>query len=37
MDVCRQICVLEATYYTLKKKFGDLDVTELKRMWMLED
>lgn len=27
----------EATYYTWKKKFGDLGVTELKRLRMLED
>ena len=27
----------EATYYTWKKKFGDLGVSELKRLKMLED
>ena len=27
----------EATYYTWKKKFGDLGVTELKRLKMLGD
>nr|AEX00417.1 TnpA3 [Comamonas testosteroni] len=37
IDVCRQIGVSEATYYTWKKKFGDLGVTELKRLKMLED
>lgn len=37
VDVCRQIGVSEATYYTWKKKFGDLGVTELKRLKMLED
>jgi len=37
VDACRQIGVSEATYYTWKKKFGDLDVTELKRLKMLED
>ena len=26
VDVCRQIGVSEATYYTWKKKFGDLGV-----------
>ena len=36
VDVCRQIGVSEATYYTWKK-FGDLGVTELKRLRMLED
>ena len=37
VDVCRQIGVSEATYYTWKKKFGDLGVTELRRLKMLED
>ena len=37
VDVCRQIGVSEATYYTWKKKFGDLGVSELKRLKMLED
>ena len=37
VDVCRQIGVSEATYYTWKKKYGDLGVTELKRLKMLED
>lgn len=37
VDACRQIGVSEATYYAWKKKFGDLDVTELKRLKMLED
>jgi putative transposase len=37
VDVCRQIGVSAATYYTWKKKFGDLGVTELKRLKMLED
>ena len=31
VDVCRQIGVSEATYYTWKKKFGDLGVSNL---WM---
>jgi putative transposase len=37
VDVCRQVGVSEATYYSWKKKFGDLGVTELKRLKMLED
>ena len=37
VDVCRQIGVSEATYYTWKKKFGDLGVTEIKRPKMLGD
>ena len=32
-----KIGVSEATYYTWKKKFGDLGVSELKRLKMLED
>jgi putative transposase len=36
-DVCRQIGVSEATYYTWKKKYADLGVTELRRLRMLED
>ena len=36
-DVCSQIGVSEATYYTWKKKFGDLGVTQLKRLRMLEE
>ena len=37
VDVCRQIGVSEATYYTWKKKFGDLGVSEFKHLKMLED
>ncbi len=37
VDVYRQIGVSEATYYTWKKKYGDLGVTEVKRLKMLED
>ena len=37
VDVCRQIGVSEATYYTWKKKYGDLGVTELRRLKMRED
>ena len=36
-DVCRQIGVSEATYYTWKKKYADRGVTELRRLKMLED
>ena len=32
VDVCRQLGVSEATYYTWKKKFGDLGVSELKSL-----
>lgn len=37
VDDSRQLGVSEATYYTWKKKFGDLGVTDLKRLNMLED
>jgi putative transposase len=37
VDVCRQIGVSEVTYYTWKKKFGNLGVSELRRLKMLED
>lgn len=37
VDVCRQIGVSEATYCTWKMELGDLGVTELKRLKMLED
>ena len=37
VDVCCLIGMSEATYCIWKKKFGDLGVTELKRLKMLED
>ena len=37
VDACRQIGVSEATYYTWKKKYADLGVTEMRRLKMLED
>ena len=37
VDVCRQIGVSEATYYTWKKKYADFGVTELRRLKILED
>jgi putative transposase len=36
-DVCRQLGVSEATFYTWKKKYGHLGVTELRRLRQLED
>jgi len=36
-DVCRQLGVSEATYYTWKKKYADLGVAELRKMKVLED
>ena len=36
-DVCRQMAVSEATFYIWKKKYGQLGVTELRRLRQLED
>lgn len=36
-DVCRQLGVSEATFYVWKKKYGQLGVTELRKMRMLEE
>lgn len=37
VDVCRQIGISEATFYTWKKKYADLGVSELRKLKMLED
>lgn len=37
LDVCRQIGISEATFYTWKKKYGELGVSELRKLRMLED
>ncbi len=36
-DVCRQLGVSEATFYTWKKKYGHLGVSELRRLRQLEE
>ena len=36
-DVCRQVGVSEATFYTWKKKFAHLGVSELRRLRQLEE
>jgi putative transposase len=36
-DVCRQIGISDATFYTWKKKYADLGVSELRRLKQLED
>jgi len=36
-DVCRQLGVSEATFYTWKKKYAHLSVSELRRLRQLED
>ena len=36
-DVCRQIGISDAAFYTWKKKYAELGVSELRRLKMLED
>ena len=36
-DVCRQLGVSEATFYTWKKKYAHLGVSELRKLRSLED
>ncbi len=36
-DVCRRLGVSEATFYTWKKKYAHLGVSELRRLRQLED
>ena len=36
-DVCWHIGISDATFYTWKKKYADLGVSELRRLMMLED
>jgi putative transposase len=36
-DECRQIGISDATFYTWKKKYADLGVSELRRLKQLED
>lgn len=37
VDVCRQIGISEATFYTWKKKYGELGASELRKLRQLED
>jgi putative transposase len=37
VDVCRQLGVSEATFYTWKKKYADFGVTELRKLKQLKD
>ena len=37
VDVCRQLGVSEATFYVWKRKYGNLGVTELKKLRLLEE
>lgn len=36
-DVCRQIGISDATFYTWKKKYAEMGVSELRRLKQLED
>jgi putative transposase len=36
-ELCRKMGVAEATFYLWKKKYGNLGVTELRRLRQLED
>jgi putative transposase len=36
-EVCRKMGISEATFYNWKKKFGGLDVSEIRRLKQLED
>ncbi|SFW32002.1 putative transposase [Nitrosovibrio sp. Nv17] len=37
VDVCRQLGVSEATFYTWKKKYAELGVSELRRLKQIEE
>lgn len=36
-DICRQHGIAEGTYYRWKEKFGGMNVSDAKRLKMLED
>ena len=36
-EVCRKMGISEATFYNWKKKFGGLGITELRRLFQLEE
>ena len=36
MDVCRQIGISEAMFYTWKKRYGELGVSELRKLSSLK-
>lgn len=36
-EVCRKIGISDATYYTWKKKYGGLGLSELRRLKQLEE
>jgi putative transposase len=36
-EICRKMGVAEATFYRWKKRYGNLDATEIRRLRQLED
>ena len=36
-DICRKMGIAEATFYRWKKRYGNLDATEIRRLRQLED
>ena len=36
-EVCRKLGISDATFYNWKKKYGNLGITELKKLKQLED
>ena len=36
-DLCRQLGVSDATFYAWKKKYAHLGVSELRRLWQLDE
>jgi putative transposase len=36
-DVCRQISISDATFYTWKKKYAEMGVSELRKLKQLEE
>ena len=36
-DVCRQVGISDATFYTWKKKYAEMGVSELRKLKQLED
>lgn len=36
-EICRKLEVSEVTFYKWKKRYGDMDVSEIRRLRQLED
>ena len=35
-DICREIGISEATFYNWKAKYGDMEASDVSRLWELE-